>query len=339
MKKNFPNLIINIIWGILVILILIVFFRDRLPNFTEIIKRLKREPQKLTSVFKARDMTEFECLFNNSNDLDIWKTNNCRLQIVSAPFGSDDRWAKVTYFPTGSPSLLLTDETIGMMDWRRADAFSFKAYNPQSWPVSLKLKIKDASGQKHQKDIVLSSKQKTGIKITVQDLAHQLDVSRISYLNLFLWEPSTETIIYYNDFTFQSPVNSLPSTGLVKFMGLNFPTTVKAGQIVEGSFYFLLNKKLSGNNLLILRLRQKEKIYPMEQIAPPFPTEKWRIKQLQKIGPVPITIPAKIPPGVYQLEVALAQPIQTAEETEYVFQPYDNPEIPGYNIMEIIVEK
>ena len=338
MKRKISNKAINIIWALLVIFILLLFFKDRLSDLPGLFKKLKREPQKLVSAFKPRDMTSFRCSFNNRDDLENWNTRNCRLQITSSLFGADDTWVKATYFPADIPSLLLTEETIGTMDWRGADAFIFRAYNPQSWSVSLKVKVKDSSGNKYQRDIVLPPRQVAAIKIPIAEIAGRLDASRVSYLNLFLWKPSTETIIYYTDFAFPAPGHEPANIGLVKFMGLSFPSSVKAGETVKGAFYFLLNRKLSGDNLLILRLRQEDNLYPLAQVTPPFPTGKWRIKQLQKIGPIPVTIPAGVRPGIYQLEAALAQPVESGNGIEYVFQPYDNPEIKGYAVMTLQIK-
>ena len=333
MKKKISNKAINLIWAILVIFILLIFFKDRLSSLPGLITKLKREPQKLAAAFNPRNMTGFDCSFNTPDDLEVWTTHSCRLQMVSSLFGTDDSWAKVTYFPAGTPGLLLTEETIGTMDWRSADALTFRAYNPQSWSINLKLKIKDSSGNKYQKDVMLPPRQVEAVKIPIAEIASRLDASRITYLNLFLWKPSTETIIYYTDFAFPSPGRTQANIGLVKFMGISFPATVKAGETVEGAFYFLLNQKLSGDNLLVLRLRQEDTQFPLAQVTPPFPTGKWRVKQLQKIGPFPVTIPAGLPPGTYQLEVALAQPIPSGNRVEYIFQPYDNPEIKGFSVM------
>ena len=335
MKRKISNKAINIIWALLVIFILLLFFKDRLSDLPGLFKKLKREPQRLVSTFKPRDMTGFSCSFNSRDDLEIWKTNSCRIQLVSSLFGADDSWAKVIYFPASTPGLALTDETIGMMDWRGADNFSFRSYNPQSWSISLKVKIKDSSGNTYQKDVTLPPRQVETIKTPIAEIAGRIDASRISYLNLFLWKPSTETIIYYTDFAFPSIGHVPANIGLVKFMGLSFPDSAKAGETVEGAFYFLLNQKLSGNNLLVLRLRQEDNLYPLAQVTPPFPTGKWRVKQLQKIGPFPVTIPAGITPGTYQLEAALAQPLESGGGIEYIFQPYDNPEIKGFSVMEL----
>ena len=340
MKKKFSNKAINLIWALLVIFILLIFFKDRLSSLPMLFSKLKREPQRLVSVFKPRDMTGFNCSFKNREDLEVWATHSCRIQMVSSLFGADDSWAKVSYFPANTPGIILNDETIGLMDWRGADAFSFRAYNPQSWSIGLKVKVKDSSGNKYQKDVKLPPRQVTAIKIPIAEIASRLDASHISYLNLFLWEPSTETIIYYTDLAFPSPGEVSANVGLVKFMGLSFPSSVKAGETVEGAFYFLLNRRLSGDNLLIIRLRQGDNLFPIARIEPPFPTGKWRIKQLQKIGPIPITIPDGITPGTYQLEAALAQPVESGGGIEYIFQPYDNPEIKGFSVMELqIVEE
>ncbi|MDP8235169.1 MAG: hypothetical protein P9M08_02170 [Candidatus Erginobacter occultus] len=336
-RKSLFRLSLHLLWGFLIVVVLLLFFRERLGNIPGFFRRLKREPQALVSVFKPREMAGVSFSFADPGDLEVWKTSGASLEAVPALWGTDETWVRVTYRPSGSPGLLLTDETMGVMDWRGAESLSFSVYNPQTWTVNLKIKVKDTSGHSFQRDQEIPARTRTAVTVPVRDIASRLDLSRVGYLNLFLWEPATATDLYLIDFSFPAPGLPRPPAGLVKFMGLQFPSSVRPGEEVEAVFYFLVNRQLSGDNTLLLRLRQGETLFPLGRIDPPTPTSRWRPGRLAKVGPFPVAIPAALPPGTYDLEAILAQPVFSVRGEELVFQPYDNPEIEGFQVSEINV--
>lgn len=336
-RKSLFRLSLNLLWGFLIVVVLLIFFRERLGGIPGFFRRLKREPQTLVSVFKPRDMAGVTFSFDSPEDLESWKTSGTLLEAVPALFGTDETWGRVTYRPTDTPGLLLTDETIGVMDWRGAASVSFSIYNHNPWPVSIKIKVKDTAGNTFQRDQELPPRARTAVTIPTRDIASQLDLSRVGYLNLFLWKPATATDLYLIDLSFPAPGLPAPPAGLIKFMGLQFPSTVHPGEEVEAVFYFIVNQQLSGDNTLLLRLRRGEDVIPLERFEPPTPTTLWRPGRLAKVGPFPVKIPGVLSPGSYGLEAILAEPIRTAAGEELVFQPYDNPEIEGHKVSEIIV--
>jgi hypothetical protein len=336
-RKSLFRLSLNLLWGFLIVVVLLLFFRNRIGGIPGFFQRLKREPQTLVSIFKPRDMAGVSFSFDRPDDLASWKTSGTLLEAVPALFGTDETWARITYRPAESPGLLLTEETMGVMDWRRAESLSFSVYNPQTWTVSLKVKIKDTAGNTFQKDQEIPARSRTAVAIPMRDIASRLDLSRVGYLNLFLWNPATATDLYLIDLAFAAPGLPRPPAGLVKFMGLQFPSAVRPGEEVKAGFYFILNQPLSEDNTLLLRLRRGVEIFPLDRWDPPTPTSLWRSGRLAKVGPFPVKIPAALPPGLYGLEVILAQPVPSAGGEELVFQPYDNPEIEGYKVSEITV--
>ncbi len=336
-RKSFIRLSLHLLWGILIIVVLLLFFRERLGNLPGFFRRLKREPRALVSVFKPREMAGVGFSFADPGDLAAWKTSGARLEAVPALFGTEETWARITYQPSGSPGLLLTEETMGVMDWRGVESLSFSIYNPQTWTVNLKVKIKDTAGHNFQKDLELPPRARTAVSIAVREIASRLDLSRVGYLNLFLWEPATATDLYLIDLSFTAPGRPVVPAGLIKFMGLQFPSEVRPGEEVAAVFYFLLSRPLSGDSILLLRLRRGESIFPLVRIDPPTPTSRWRPGRLAKVGPFPVEIPAALPPGRYDLEAILAQPIASSRGEELVFQPYENPEIDGFKVSEINV--
>ena len=336
-RKRFARVALNTLWALLIITVLLLFFKDRLSGLPGLIKKIRKEPEAIVTGFKPRKMAGFRCDFREPADLELWKTSRVRLQPVSSLLGADDSWGKATYYPSGSPGLLWTEDTIGVMDWRGAERFSVSVYNPQAWAVDPKIKIKDVSGNTYQKNFVLPPGRVTRIDLPTEEIAARLDLSHVGYLNLFLWNPATETVLYYSDLVLSGSDQPAPATALVRFMGLQFPSMVRRGETVEGAFYFILHKKLSGDHTLFLQLRRGEELHTLARIDPPFPTSKWRVERLAKVGPIPVTIPGEIAVGIYQLEVMLAQPVPTENGFTYLFQPYDNPEIEGFAVSEITV--
>lgn len=336
-RKSFVRISLHLLWGILIIVVLLLFFRERMGHLPGFFRRLKREPQSLISVFKPREMAGVSFSFADPEDRDVWKTSGARLEAVPAFFGTDETWGRVTYQPSGSPGILLTDETMGVMDWRGAESLSFSVYNPQTWSINLKIKVKDTSGHSFQSEQEIPPRARTVVTIPVRDIASRLDLSRVGYLNIFLWEPTTATELYLIDFAFPAPGRPLVPSGLVKFMGLQFPSEVRPGEEVEAVFYFLPSRSLSGDSTLLLRLRRGEDLFSLGRVDPPTPTSRWQPGRLAKVGPFSVGIPAGLPPGRYDLEAILALPLPSARGEELVFQPYENPEIAGFKVSEINV--
>lgn len=335
--KRLAKLAVNFTWVLLVLLVITLFVKERLAYFPTWVKKLRKEPQALVQAFQPRDMVGFRCAFADPSDLDLWDPKQAAIEITPSPLGGSDTWAKVTYYPAVAPSLFWTDETIGLMDWRKAESFSFSAYNPQAWDVDLKLKVKDVSGNKYQKTVVLPSKRLVTVAMPVKEVAERLDTSHVNYLNLFLWQPSTETVIYYTNFEFTSSRHPATSTALVRFMGLELPGVAKRGETVEGAFYFIAREKINGDHLLLVRLRRGKDIYSLVQVEPPYPTSKWHPERLTKVGPLPVSIPENLEEGEYEVEVILARPVQDKDGLQYIFQPYANPALTGFGVTKLTV--
>ncbi len=336
-RKSLFRLAIHLLWGFLIVVILLLFFRERLGDIPGLVRRLRREPQALVSVFKPRDMAGFGFSFADPGDLAAWKTSGTRLEAVPGLWDDDETWGRVTFRPTASPGILLTDETMGVMDWRGAESLSFTVYNPQTWEVHLKVKVKDTAGHIFQRDHNLPPRTRTAVSIPTRDLADRLDLGRVGYLNLFLWQPASVTDLYLVDLGFPAPGRPLAPAGPVKFMGLQFPSTVRPGEKVEAAFYFIAQRELTADHTLLLRLRRGEEIVLLSQAEPPTPTSRWRPGRLAKVGPFGVEIPPGLTPGRYGLEVILARPVPSPRGVELIFQPFDNPEIDGHRVAEIIV--
>jgi hypothetical protein len=336
-RKTWVNRIMTAGWVLLVLIVLGLFLKERIAQFPAWLRKLKREPVAIVSGIKSKNMAGFRCDFSRPEDAEIWVTAGARFEVVPSPFGSPERWARVIYYPVESAGFLWTDDTMPTMDWREARAFSFTVFNPQGFDVDLKIKVKDASGQSFQRAEKIAPGQSRRIEVPIGQIAERIDASRINYLNLFLWEPSSETMLYYRDFAFPASARDASSTALVRFMGLEFPASASPGETVEGSFYFIARQSLGADHSLLLRLSRDGRVIPLAEVSPPFPTSQWPPGRLTKVGPVAVTIPPGLVPGTYDLEVLLAQPLEVAGRIQNYFQPYENPELKDFRVSKIQV--
>jgi hypothetical protein len=324
-------------WVVLVLLVLGLFLKDRIAQLPSWLKKIKREPVAIVSGVKAKNMAGFRCDFSRPEDAEIWVTAGTRFEIVNSPFDSPEKWARVTYYPSQSPGFLWTDDTMPTMDWRDAASLFFTVFNPQSFDVDLKVKVKDVGGQSFQRAEKIAPGQSRRIEIPVRQIAERIDASKIGYLNFFLWDPSSETVLYYTDIGFPSSAQEAPSTALVRFMGLEFPASASPGEKFAGSFYFIARRPLGSDHTLLLRLSREGNVRTLAEVSPPFPTSQWPEGKLVKVGPVEVALPADLPPGTYDLEAILAHPLEVAGRFQYYFQPYENPELKEFRVSKIQV--
>ena len=260
-KSSRANRIITALWVLLVVFVLGLFFRPHFSQLSSLWKKLRRSPQVLKEGFKPKGMADFKCDFTRPEDPEFWDKNHIRLQVVTAPLNLKGSWAKVTYYPAGAPGLLWTEDNMGMMDWRRARILSFQVYNPQGWTVDLKAKVKDSSGRVYQRSVKIPPGTEQRVELSVPKIAAALDAGRINYFNLFLWEPASETVLYYADFSFTAVNRVSPRKKGLRFMGLEFPCLVWRGEQIKGAFYFIAHREFTSNyQLLIMMLLLMRKL-------------------------------------------------------------------------------
>ncbi len=334
--RRLVNIILIVSWALLFLIVVLALFRDRLPDFNVWFASLRRSEETPARVFPRMNLTGFSLSFREADQLRFWRTASARAEQASGVTRAGDSWARVTFFPAISPSFHFNFEETGVTDWREVETFFFRVFNPQAWPVGLKVKIKDTAGNFFQRDLELDPFLASGVEIPVANVARRLDVGRIDYLNLFLWEPATETRLFFTDFSFLPPGKPPPSDALVNFSGLEFPRSVPAGKAVEASFYFTPAGRIGEDWELWLRLERGGTIRELKRVEIPFPTSRWRVGRLAKVGPLEVTIPENLPPGAYGLEVILARMLEPDGRRHY-FQPYRNPELAGQRVATIEV--
>jgi len=85
-------------------------------------------------------------------------------------------------------------------NWAPYGSFMFDIYNPQDSPQRLILQIKDRSGDKYKQDINLEPKSKETIEIETAVLRHSVSIYKIAQINLFQWEPQSDSVFFIDNF-------------------------------------------------------------------------------------------------------------------------------------------
>jgi len=335
--RRLINIILICFWVFLFMFVFLTFFKIRLPDFGAWFSSLRRVEEPPARLIPRKDIVDFSCSFRDPSDLRFWSTSGASMEIASGIHHQGDSWVRVNYLPTASPSFHLKFDETGITDWRGVEKLAFRVYNPQGWEVSLKVKIKDTAENSYQRNVDIPPFQIMPVEIPVENVARQLDASRINYLNLFLWEPATETRLFFTDFVFLGPVQAKPLSSEVFFSGLEFPLSVLPGQKVVASFYFTPQGRIEADWELLIRLRRGEAIHTLKQTEIPFPTSRWPAGRLSKVGPLDLTIPDSLSPGNYDLEVILVQESRSEGRLRYIFQPYGNPGLEDQRVATIQV--
>ena len=339
-RKRLANRLLTGIWIFLFLLVVGLFLGSRLTEVKGWLRGLVREPQAVMNSFQPRSMAGFRCSFEQPGDTGIWVTHQTALAVTDLDLPGARHWARVTYYPGTSPGLLWTDESMGVMDWRGVKALEFDAYNPNGWSVDLKIKIKDQSGNSFQRAQKLAPGRTTSISVPLSAASGQLNLGRVSYLNLFLWGPGSETVLFFSNFSLpgvgETPPASNRQPGL-KFLGLEFPRILRRGEIVEASFFFMPEAALPEGCLLLVRLKNRAGITPLGEVSPPLPTSAWAPGRMARVGPFPLEIPMTASPGLYELEAVMARPLGESGEGGVVFLPYANADLPGHSVAEVEV--
>ena len=110
--------------------------------------------------------------------------------------------AKVTYKKSKSPSFKIEhyfEKERQLSNWAPYGSFLFDIYNPQNSPQRLILQIKDKSGDRYKQDITIEPNAKETIEVEIAVLRHSVSVFNISQVNLFRWEPQSDSVFYIDN--------------------------------------------------------------------------------------------------------------------------------------------
>ncbi len=201
-KKRF--ILLGVVSGVFLIFFL-VFATFVIRQFKSGAILPERNVSKSLSAFVDAHRKDFSLSFENKNELHLFIKSNGFHAEISPDHATEGKYALLAEYVKGSPFPGLLMETYGRytFDWSNNDYLQFDAVNPNDWKVELQVKLKSGEvypKKSFEKTINLPAGGAQTIRIYVSDLAKQIDVQKISYLNFFLVNPAETTILYFDNF-------------------------------------------------------------------------------------------------------------------------------------------
>ncbi len=84
-------------------------------------------------------------------------------------------------------------------DFSLFDALVFQAYDPQDFPVVIKLHLRDAAGRRFSRTFPLQPKTAAECSVPIQELKNAVDVAHVAQIHLFTTQPERTYTVYVDD--------------------------------------------------------------------------------------------------------------------------------------------
>ena len=146
---------------------------------------------------------KFFLSFESPADMGIFQFPDSGAELSKA-VASEGKQSLLVEFPSGGAYPGMMFEVMGKdcLNWSDLKEFSFDVFNSSSVDCVLTVKLK--SGEKYPKrdferNITIPPMQWTTIRFTRDELAKRLDLSKISYLNMFMHDPRTTFKLYFDN--------------------------------------------------------------------------------------------------------------------------------------------
>ena len=88
---------------------------------------------------------------------------------------------------------------LSVTDFSPFDALVFHAFNPQNFPVLIKLHLRDAGQKRFSRSFSLGAKTSETFELRIPVLAHAIDVTHVAELHFFTTQPRRTYTVYVDD--------------------------------------------------------------------------------------------------------------------------------------------
>ncbi len=147
---------------------------------------------------------DFKLDFESDKDANIFESFEAAHEIALFP-GRPGQHALRVEFPSGREFPRLVFDVYGKdcLDWSDMAEFSFYVFNSIDRPAPFQIKIR-SGGQYPKKEyetkVEAPANSLAKVKISRQELESVLDLSKISAISIFMHDPLTSYILYFDDF-------------------------------------------------------------------------------------------------------------------------------------------
>lgn len=197
---------------------------------------------------------DFYLSFENNQEVDFFSRKDGLRAQASEVHATDGQSSLMVEFPGGTSYPGLQFEVFGnqCLNWKGEKALSFDVYNDNGQMVHLKLKIK--SGKAYPKKtferiINLPSQELMTINIPIDELSRQIDITLISYVNLFMEFPKETIRLYFDRFnTGQKPKEPVSATTIANRNSF-LPSKSLTLDVYPDKIVRPINRMIYGSNL------------------------------------------------------------------------------------------
>lgn len=201
MKKTYPQLLIGIFAGVIIML---SSMASGVMGFNFAKRIINRIGDNLRGKKSLNIPKDFMVSFENERDFTIFSTNQAASEI-SDKYATDGKHSLIVEYPSGVGISAMIFEAYGKdcLNWQGADGFAFDITNSIDAQAHLTLKIK--SGKKEhkksfEKELTLPPLKTVRILVKSREMENYLDMHEISYINFFMQDPQTTFKLYYDNF-------------------------------------------------------------------------------------------------------------------------------------------
>jgi len=193
-----PNYILVISVAI-ICLLLGIFIGKGVTSGGNVTERVTHRKAKSFAANKVVSLSDFE----SAEDVKRWKTKEASFHNTTDYAAEGKYSGEMVFFGGVQCSNIIISNFFSRNprygNWSGFSYLQFDIYNNNEDTERIILKIKDANDKSYQRNMYLVSKQKTEIKIYVDDLKDSIDPGRIRQVNFFRWKPKRETIFYIDN--------------------------------------------------------------------------------------------------------------------------------------------
>jgi hypothetical protein len=205
--KRWRELILGILAGGIFVAILVVtgFASFLLGN--RLIDYLDLENRAKVKVDYSRLKKDFRIGFEIPEDRYLFQGHEASVVITDLSASGNEKALKVE-FPSGREYPGMAMEVYGRecFDWGDMTEFTFDVYNEIVLDAPLTIKLRsgaDYPKKDYEVGITIPARTKARCRVTRRELEGKLDLRKISGINLFMSDPRTSYILYFDNFVVQ----------------------------------------------------------------------------------------------------------------------------------------
>jgi hypothetical protein len=146
-------------------------------------------------------MKNFNLSFENTSDLSFFQASEGAEMEESASHATEGKKSLLVKLPAGKEYPGISWEVYGkeVLSWKEGKQFVFHAYNNTESEIQLQIKIK--SGRDYPKKsfstiCTLNPLSDNEVRLSLEDIASQCELEAISYIKIFVQNPSRPLILY-----------------------------------------------------------------------------------------------------------------------------------------------